>query len=131
MDYYVFRFPRNATPQEIAARKQRSVADLMPHVEEVAESPGRQYRVEAPPLSDDLLHYLRILERSPGMPATERDRAHGISKARGDRLRKRLVSLGLVEGVSASTGQHGGNFKDYRLTPEAFAVLAADQRQIE
>jgi len=70
----------------------------------------------------ELFKYLIFIHESPGMSSTQRDQAHGISGAKGTRLRKQLMELELIRESKVNQGR-GRPISDTRLTQKGEKYL--------
>jgi len=107
MDFTNFKFSI-ATQSEIKDRKRHTFNVLL-----VGDS--TEIKPKSSHISKELLNYLFFIHESPGMSSSQRDKAHGISGAKGTRLRKQLIELELIE-ESRIKQARGRPISDIRLT---------------
>ena len=109
MDFSNFKFSI-ANQGEIKDRKRQTASIL------VMGDP-RQNKQGSNHISKELLNYLVFIYETPGMSSSQRDKDYGISGAKGTRLRKQLVKLGLIEESKIKQGR-GRPISDIRLTKD-------------
>ena len=112
MDLTTFKFSLS-NPSEIEDTKRRTLTllqrrDLRP----------QQSKTEHVEISEELRSYLLLIQRTPGMGSTQRDKAHGVSGAKGSRLRKKLRELDLITERKVKQGR-GRPISHIRLTERA------------
>jgi hypothetical protein len=83
-------------------------------------------RIEVAP---QLLGYLRLIAGTPGMKLTDRDASAGIAAGTGDRIRKRLLQLGLIEITAVNPGGQGASYRGLRLTLRGSEVLETSRKE--
>ena len=109
MDFTTFKFSLS-TPSEIEDTKRRTIRLLQ-------SSEPSQNRVDVE-ISKELRSYLLLIQRTPRMASTQRDKAHGISAAKGSRLRKKLCELDFITESKLKQGR-GRPISLVRLTERA------------
>ena len=70
----------------------------------------------------ELFEYLAFIQQTPGMSASERDKAYSISGAKGTRLRKELTELGLIRAGTIRQGR-GRPVTDVQVTDKGEKYL--------
>ena len=110
MDFTTFKFSLS-NPSEIEDTKHRTIRLL-----QSSEPP--QNRMDHAEISEELRSYLLLIQRTPRMASTQRDKAHGISVAKGSRLRKKLYELDLITESKLKQGR-GRPISLVRLTERA------------
>ncbi len=116
MDFKTFRFGRISSMGELKERGEESAKRLTKAFNR--DHPGANLRLTA-----DQLAYLRIIQRSPRLKATERDDSFGYSRRKGSTMRTQFLILGLIEIRQIRQGLKGRPFDDIRLTAAGKATL--------
>ena len=112
MDFRTFKFSLS-NPSEIEETKRRTIRllqrrDLRP----------QQSKTDQVEMSKEFRSYLLLIQRTPRMASTQRDKAHDISVAKGSRLRKKLCELDLITESKQKQGR-GRPISLVRLTERA------------
>jgi hypothetical protein len=63
------------------------------------------------------------------MKLTDRDASAGIAAGTGDRIRKRLLQLGLIEITAVNPGGQGASYRGLRLTLRGSEVLETSRKE--
>ena len=112
MDFTTFKFLLSHR-SEIEETKRRTIRLL-----QCRDLRPQQSKTDHVEISEELRIYLLLIQRTPGMGSTQRDKAHGFSGAKGSRLRKKLRELDLITECKVKQGR-GRPISHIRLTERA------------
>ena len=119
-----------ATDREVNDRRRWTVEQLnRPDPEQpvvVAEATA-EYQKSAR-LPSHLLQYLQLIDQTSDLKTSERDKRFGVSSGTGNRYRRQLEELGLIEIRKVSPGAGRGRGKTYleiHLTDAGKSLLNA------